>query len=99
MLTIKDLSSAKEMDTKEMTAVRGGFDPFAILVDGSTSLNNKVTDVDQGFAFGFTQNNAAAATNNQAIQGGNGLAYAPVGQNLSQYSDMIVSGIGNVSVG
>jgi len=98
MLKVTDLAINKELDSKTMTSVRGGFDPFAILIDGSTSLNNKVADVDQVFAFGFEQNNAAAVTNNQAINGGNGLAYAPVTQNLDQYSDMNVSGIGNVSV-
>jgi len=98
MLKVTDLTVNKELDSKAMTSVRGGFDPFAILIDGSTSLNNKVADVDQVFAFGFAQNNAAAVTNNQAINGGNGITYAPVTQNLDQYSDMNVSGIGNVSV-
>jgi len=98
MLKITDLAENKELDRKTMSGVRGGFDPFAILIDGSTSLNNKVADVDQVFAFGFAQNNAAAVTNNQAINGGNGITYAPVTQNLDQYSDMNVSGIGNVSV-
>jgi len=98
MLNITDLTANKALDSKTMTSIRGGFDPFAILLDGSTSLNNKVADVDQVFAFAFTQNNAAAVTNNQAISGGNGQIYAPVNQNLDQYSDMTVSGIGNVSV-
>lgn len=98
MLNITDLAASKALDSKTMTSIRGGFDPFAILLDGSTSLNNKVADVDQVFAFAFIQNNAAAVTNNQAISGGNGQIYAPVNQNLDQYSDMTVSGIGNVSV-
>jgi len=98
MLTITDLTTSKSLDSKAMTSVRGGFDPFSILLDGSTSLNNKVADVDQVFAFGFTQNNAAAMTNNQAISGGNGQIFAPVNQNLDQHSDMKVSGIGKVSV-
>ena len=98
MLKITDLTASKELDSKTMAGVRGGFDPFSILVDGSTSLNNKVADVDSTFAFNFTQNNAAAVTNNQAITGGNGLIYAPVNQHVDQYSDMTVSGIGNVSV-
>ena len=97
MLNIKDLAVNKELDSKSMAGVRGGFNPFAIL-DSSTSLDSKVADVDQMFAFGLAQNNAAAVTNNQAINGGNGLTYAPVNQNLDQYSDMNVSGIGNVSV-
>jgi len=98
MLKMTDLSTSKTLDHKTMTRVRGGFDPFAILVDGSTSLNNKVADVDQVFAFGFAQNNASAVTNNQAISGGNGLSAAPVDQYLDQYSNMNVSDIGNVSV-
>jgi len=97
MLNITDLAESKELDSKTMAGVRGGFNPFAIL-DASTSLNSKVADVDQFFAFGFTQNNAAAVTNNQAINGGNGITYAPVNQHLDQYSDMSVSGIGNVEV-
>ena len=98
MLTIKDLTVSTELNEKTMASVRGGFDPFSILVDGSTTLNNKVADANQVFAFDFTQNNAAAVTNNQAITGGNGLTYAPVKQHVDQYSDMTVSGIGNVSV-
>jgi len=98
MLNITDLTASKELDTKTMASVRGGFDPFAILIDGSTTLNNKVADVDQGFAFGLTQNNAGAVTNNQALAGGNGLIYAPVSQHLDQNSNMTVRGIGNVSV-
>ena len=97
MLKITNLAESKELDSETMTSIRGGFDPFAIL-DGSTSLNSKVADVDQMFAFGFAQNNAGAVTNNQAINGGNGITYAPVNQHLDQYSDMNVSGIGNVSV-
>jgi len=97
MLNITDLTASKELDTKTMTSVRGGFDPFAI-IDGSTSLNNKVADVDQIFMFDLAQNNAGQVTNNQAIQGGNGIIYAPVTQHLDQYSDMTVRGIGRVSV-
>ena len=98
MLNITDLTVSKELDTKTMTGVRGGFDPFAILIDGSTSLKSKVADVDQLFAFDLTQNNAGQVTNNQAIQGGNGIIYAPVTQNLDQSSNMSVSRIGNVNV-
>ena len=98
MLKVTDLAINKELDSKTMTSVRGGFDPFAILIDGSTSLNNKVADVDQAFAFGFVQNNAGQVTNNQAINGGNVIVYAPVDQNLSQSNLMNVYDIGNVSV-
>ena len=98
MLNITDLTTSKELDTKTMAGVRGGFDPFAILIDGSTSLRNKVADVDQVFQFAFAQNNAAAVTNNQAITGGNGITYAPVDQSLSQANNLSVSGIGNTRV-
>lgn len=102
MLTIKDLSASKELDTKAMSKINGGTSlspsSLAIFLDGSTSLLNKVADVNQGFGFGLTQNNAGALTNNQAIQGGNGIVYAPVDQNLSQSSWMDVYDVGNVNV-
>lgn len=98
MLKIKNLVVSKELDTRAMTDIRGGFNPFAILLDGSTSLNSKVADVDQVFQFALTQNNAGQVTNNQAIQGGNGIVYAPVDQNLNQSNYLNVSDIGNVAV-
>jgi len=98
MLKVTDLTVNKALDIKTMASVRGGFDPFAILVDGSTSLNNKVADVDQIFQLALSQTNAGEVTNNQAINGGNGIVYAPVDQNLSQSNWMDVSGLGNVSV-
>jgi len=98
MLNIKDLAVNKDLDSKTMASVKGGFDPFAILIDGSTSLNNKVADVDQIFSLGLAQNNAAAVTNNQAINGGNGIVYAPVNQTLTQGSAMSVYDIGNIKV-
>ncbi len=97
MLKITDLTTSKNMETREMAEVRGGMDPFA-LIDFSTKFDNKVADVNQGFAFQFAQGNAGAVTNNQAIAGGNGLDYAPVHQSQSQYNDLYVSDIGNVSV-
>jgi len=97
MLNITDLAESKELDSKAMAGVRGGFNPFAIL-DGSTSLTSKVADVNQLFAFDLAQNNAGAVTNNQAINGGNGITYAPVDQTLTQASSMSVYDIGNVSV-
>lgn len=97
MLKITDLSVSKELDHKEMTSVRGGFNPFAVL-DGSTSMVNKVADIDQVFQFGFAQSNAGQVTNNQAIQGGNGIIYAPVDQKLYQNNDLSVFDIGNTSV-
>lgn len=97
MLKITDLTTSKEMDSKEMTGVRGGFDPFASL-DFSTSINSKVADVNQGFGFALAQGNEGAVTNNQEIMGGNGSSWSPVDQ--SQYQDnwMDLSHIGNVSV-
>jgi hypothetical protein len=73
-------------------------DPFA-LIDFSTGITNKVADVTQGFGFAFAQGNEGAVTNNQAIAGGNGISFAPVTQHQSQYNDMYVYDIGNVSVG
>jgi len=98
MLKVTDLTVNKELDSKTMTSVRGGFDPFAILIDGSTSLTNKVADVDQIYQLALSQTNAGEVTNNQAINGGNGIVYAPVDQNLSQSNWMDVYGIGNVAV-
>jgi hypothetical protein len=97
MLTITDLTSSKEMEIREMTEVRGGMNPFAV-IDFSTGLTSKVADVDQAFAFQFAQGNVGAVTNNQAIAGGNGISYAPVTQTQGQYNDLTVGGIGNVSV-
>jgi hypothetical protein len=97
MLKITDLTTSKSMKTREMAEVRGGMDPFA-LIDFSTKFDNKVAAVNQAFAFQFAQGNAGAVTNNQAIAGGNGITYAPVHQSQSQYNDLYVSDIGNVTV-
>jgi len=97
MLKITDLAEDKALDRKTMASVRGGFDPFAIL-NTSTSLNSKVADANQLFTFDLAQNNAAAVTNNQAINGGNGITYAPVNQTLTQGSAMSVYDIGNINV-
>lgn len=99
MLKIKDLTVSKELDRKAMTGVVGGFNPFALMVDGSTRMDNKVADVDQVFAFDFSQMNAGAVTNNQMIEGGNGIIDAPVHQTLNQDNTMSVSGLGNTSIG
>ena len=101
MLKMTDLTATKELtgktlDHNAMARVRGGFDPFTI--DGSTTLKNKVADVDQLFEFAFTQANAGDVTNNQAIKGGNGITYAPVDQKLYQDNAMWVYDIGNTSV-
>ena len=102
MLNITDLNVSKELDSKAMASVSGGNNQMpqslALLLDGSTSLTNKVADITQGFGLGLAQNNAGAVTNNQTINGGNGIVYAPVDQNLSQSSWMNVYGIGNATV-
>ena len=85
------------MESKEMAGVRGGFNPFAIF-DSSTSIHNKVADVTQAFNFEFAQANAGTVTNNQAIQAGNGVTYAPVDQRQYQDNYLDVSHIGNVFV-
>ncbi len=96
MLKITDLIVSKELESKEMSAVRGGFDPFSFLA--STTINNKVADVSQMFGFEFAQGNTGAVTNNQAIQGGNGVSYAPVHQTQNQSNDLNVFDLGNVKV-
>ncbi|MCB1679233.1 MAG: hypothetical protein KDI16_11180 [Halioglobus sp.] len=98
MLKITDLTASKELDSRDMAGVRGGMDPFA-MIDFSTDFVNKVADVQQTFGFEFAQGNLGTVTNNQTITGGNGLAYAPVEQNQSQYNDLYVAGVGNVAVG
>jgi hypothetical protein len=97
MLKITDLTTSKEMDSKEMTGVRGGFNPFAIF-DSSTRIDSRVADITQGFNFALAQGNEGAVVNNQEILGGNGSSWSPVDQ--SQYQDnwMDLSNIGNVSV-
>ncbi len=97
MLKISDLSSSKELETREMSEVRGGFDPFAH-IDFSTGMTSKVADVTQAFNFALAQGNEGAVTNNQAIAGGNGLSVAPVDQAQFQDNIMNLSDIGNVSV-
>ena len=97
MLKITDLTTSKDMDSKDMAGVSGGTSPFAF-IDFSTGFTNKVADVSQSFGFGFGQLNEGAVTNNQAISGGNGLGVVPVSQYQDQYNDLDVSGIGKVSV-
>ncbi len=101
MLKISDLTLSKELDSKTMAGVHGGkslMDPLSLMLDASTTLRNKVADVDQMFALGLAQDNAGAVTNNQSIQGGNGITYAPVTQRLSQDNWLDVYGIGNTTV-
>ena len=98
MLKLKDLEMNKALDSKEMKSVVGGWNPMSLLLDGSTTMDNRVADVSSAFGLALDQTNAGAVTNNQAIQGGNGIVYAPVKQDMSQYSDMYLGGIGNTSV-
>jgi len=102
MLNITDLNVSKDLDSNAMASVSGGTNQLpqsiALLLDGSTSLTNKVADISQGFGLGLAQNNAGAVTNNQIINGGNGIVYAPVDQKLSQSNWMDVYGIGNATV-
>lgn len=101
MLKIIDIAASKELDSKTMASVRGGTSPLdqlSFMLDASTTLRNKVADVDQIFALGLAQGNVGAVTNNQAIQGGNGITYAPVTQSLDQGNWMDVYGIGNTTV-
>ena len=102
MLNITDLCggervASRDLDRREMGRVRGGsheLERLGALIDFSTSLQNKVADVDQGFGFSLIQSNAGAVTNNQTIVGGNGIVYAPVTQSLSQSNAMALSEIG-----
>lgn len=97
MLKITDLATSKEMATKEMAGVRGGFDPFAF-INASTTIDNRVADVTQGFNFQFAQGNTGQVINNQAFQGGNGVIDAPVYQDQTQGNKLDISHLGNVFV-
>lgn len=97
MLKITDLAVSKKLEDKEMAEVRGGFDAFAFLA--STTIDNRVADVTQGFGLNLAQGNGGRVTNNQGIVGGNGTSHSPVEQSQGQYNAMAVSGIGNTYVG
>ena len=101
MLKINDIVVSKELDTKSMAGVFGGTRKGmpSLSLDFGILQDKRVADVSQIFGFNFDQTNAGQVTNNQAIQGGNGIVYAPVHQNLSQNSYLDVYGIGNTSVG
>jgi len=98
MLMIKDLTAAKELDSKAMTRVAGGFNPFALLVNASTHLDNKVADVDQVYALKLDQMNAGNVVNNQALASRNGTIGADVKQDLRQANDMRIFGLGNTTI-
>jgi hypothetical protein len=108
MLKISDLIESKEMDSREMTRVRGGstlalvFEPRPsplATIDFGTRITSKVADATQAFNFAFAQGNEGAVTNNQQIAGGNGSSWSPVSQSQFQDNFMNVSGVGNISVG
>ncbi len=97
MLKINDLTVSKELATEEMAGVRGGFNPFAMF-DASTSIINKVADVQQMFSLSIAQGNTGQVTNNQAIEGGNGAIFAPVNQTQNQSNTLNLSDFGNIFV-
>jgi hypothetical protein len=101
MLKINDLTVSKELARGEMAEVVGGnseMERLSALIDFSSSITNKVANVNQIFGLSLAQGNAGAVTNNQAIVGGNGIAYAPVTQEQVQDNYMSVYGVGNTSV-
>lgn len=101
MLNINDLSTNKELDTREMAGIAGGtsdLERFSALLDFSTSLLNKVADVKQQYGFSFAQSNSGSVTNNQNIIGGNGIVFAPVSQSQSQANTLAVTDIGGAFV-
>jgi len=102
MLKITDLTADRELGCEEMAAVTGGTtdsERFFALLDFSTSLLNKVADVQQQYGFSLVQSNSGSVTNNQTIFGGNGIVYAPVSQSQRQSNALAISDIGNVLVG
>ena len=102
MMKITDLAVNRELDRAAMAGVAGGTsggEQLSALLDFSTSLVNKVADVNQQFGFAFAQSNTGTVTNNQTIIGGNGLIYAPVTQTQSQSNAMSISDIAKVLVG
>ena len=101
MLKIADLTVSKELNRKEMTGVVGGTSGLAdlsALLDFSTSIHNKVADVQQGFGLNLGQGNSGAVTNNQTLVGGNGVLYAPVTQTQTQGNYMDLFDLGKVLV-
>lgn len=101
MLKITDLTASKELTSHEMSGVSGGtseLERFSALLDFSTSLLNKVADVNQQFGFSIAQSNSGAVTNNQTIIGGNGIVFAPVSQSQTQSNTLALTDIGNAFV-
>ena len=101
MIKVTDLTASKELSGSEMAAVTGGSDELkqlSALVDFSTDIGSKVASVQQGFGLNLGQSNIGAVTNNQAISVGNGVAYAPVTQSMTQANYMDLLGLGNTGV-
>jgi hypothetical protein len=101
MLNITDLTTNKELDSREMASVAGGtseMERFSALLDFSTSMINKVADINQQYGFSIAQSNSGTVTNNQTIIGGNGVIFAPVTQTQTQANALAISDIGNAFV-
>jgi hypothetical protein len=101
MLKITDIEVSKDLGRDEMAGVVGGtsdLERLSALLDFSTSIHNKVADVQQSFGLGLSQGNSGAVTNNQAIQGGNGVVFAPVTQTQTQGNYMELFELGKTLV-
>jgi hypothetical protein len=101
MLKITDLTVSKEMASNEMARVVGGMsdlEMLSALIDLSTSVQNKVADVNQGFGLNLDQSNVGYVTNNQILQNGNGVLIAPVYQTQTQGNFLDLLGLGNTAV-
>ncbi len=102
MLKITDLNTSKELDNCEMAGITGGtseLERFSALLDFSTSMINKVADINQQYGFSIAQSNSGTVTNNQTIIGGNGVIFAPVTQTQTQANALAISDIGSAFVG
>ena len=101
MLKITDLSVSKEMASNEMARVVGGMsdlEMLSALIDLSSSVHNKVADVNQRFGLNLDQSNVGYVTNNQILQNGNGVLIAPVYQTQTQGNFLDLLGLGNTAV-
>ena len=101
MLKITDIEVSKDLGRDEMAGVVGGtsdLERLSALLDFSTSIHNKAADVQQSFGLGLSQGNSGAVTNNQAIQGGNGVVFAPVTQTQTQGNYMELFELGKTLV-
>jgi hypothetical protein len=101
MLKITDIEVSKELGRNEMAGVVGGtsdLERLSALLDFSTSIHNKVADVQQGFGLNLAQGNSGAVTNNQTLVAGNGVLYAPVTQTQTQGNYMELFELGRTLV-